>query len=193
MDDLEPIFLLEAERLLEEGEARKAAELCTRGLAKYPDYTSAYLVLLRALESMDDTALMKEVYDDAPNIIKLKPSVQELVEKSGLTTEVTTKEPLTTALPQDEPQVEVSLEAEINRAIRDDELKQELLETLTQQVEATKEPTAEAKETLTLARIYEEQEAYAEALAIYKQLQEKSEDKSIYNDKIIELEAILEE
>jgi len=70
MHEIEPAFLVEAEKLLQEGKSREAAVLCTRGLAKYPEYYTAYAVLIRALEAMGDYEQMQEVYDSAPNVIK---------------------------------------------------------------------------------------------------------------------------
>lgn len=195
MDDLEPLFLLEAERLLELGDVRESAELCTRGLEKYPDYSSAYLVLLRSLEAMGDIVQMQEVLTNVPNSIKIRQSVQELLDRHGLRVAEEPNVDITTNTQEDISQVPeaVSLDKEINKAIRDDELKPELIVKLTQKEPITEEQSIEIKETLTLAKIYEQQDAYAEALEIYKQLQEKTEDKSLFADKIVELKALLEE
>lgn len=201
MDEIEPAFLVEAERLLEEGKIREAAELCTRGLVKYPEYISAYLVLIHALEKMEDIIQMSEVIENAPNVVKFNPTIIELVKKYNINTSKVLEE-TDTELPLDDLPSEKEdlvksgddgLEKEINKAIRNDELNPDLLKKLTTEQNIFEEQELEIKETLTLAKIYEEQDAYAEALVIYKQLQELLEDKSIYADKILELETLIAE
>lgn len=178
MDGIDPDFLLKANKLLHEGNPREAAELCTRGLVKYPEYNTAYLILLYALAEMGDKIQMEEVYESAPHKVRNNPRVVQLME---------------IAEQSEEPQETESntLEDDINQAIRNDEISPELLSNLTK--ESIGDQEIDIKETLTLAKIYEQQDAYAEALAIYKQLQSISEDKSLYQDKILELETFLED
>ena len=87
MDEIDPAFLVEAEKLLQEGKSREAAVLCTRGLANYPEYYTAYAVLIRALDAMGDFVQMQEVYDSAPNVIKLNVKHERLATSPVETTQ----------------------------------------------------------------------------------------------------------
>jgi len=48
MDEISPLFALEAEQLLLSGFAEEAIEVCNNGLAVYPDYPVAKVILARA-------------------------------------------------------------------------------------------------------------------------------------------------
>ncbi len=48
MDEISPLFALEAEQLLLSGFAEEAIEICNNGLAVYPDYPVARVILARA-------------------------------------------------------------------------------------------------------------------------------------------------
>ncbi|MER3329489.1 MAG: hypothetical protein RIF34_07935, partial [Candidatus Kapaibacterium sp.] len=211
-------FLVEAEKLLQEGKSREAAELCTRGLVKYPEYYTAFALLIRALEAMGDTIQMKEVFDNAPNIIKLNIKNERLVHtpkentpspaaNKESTTEIETKDIQSEdvnsdlVIKQDETEIdeqeeleEISpdLEKDFHQAIRNDELRPEVVSDLTKS-EKEEQEEIDIKETLTLAKIYEQQDAFSEALIIYKQLQEITADKSKYADKILELQTLVDE
>jgi tetratricopeptide (TPR) repeat protein len=240
MDEIDGAFLVEAEKLLQEGKSREAAELCTRGLVKYPEYYTAYAVLIRALDEMGDYVQMQEVYDSAPNVIKLnvkndrlsntqstpesKKNAPELesedikdedVESDSVEdekiettdvieeeensedesvideTEVDDPEEQESNEP-DEEDVSPDLEIEINQALKNDELTPEVVSDLTKS-EKEEQEEIDIKETLTLAKIYEQQDAFSEALIIYKQLQEITADKSKYADKILELQTLVDE
>ena len=65
MSDIDAAFLVEAEILLQEGKAREAAELCTRGLVKYPEYFTVYKILIKSLEEMGDSVQKQEVIESA--------------------------------------------------------------------------------------------------------------------------------
>ncbi|MFA7326141.1 MAG: tetratricopeptide repeat protein [Candidatus Kapaibacterium sp.] len=257
MHEIDPAFLVEAEKLLQEGKSREAAVLCTRGLAKYPEYYTAYAVLIRALDEMGDYEQMQEVYDSAPNVIKFNVKNDRLVnsskskqtidtevealapekvaeESNKLETEIETEpEVILEEIPEiieddspvniEEPEVIEStedetvedkeiteekdeeteeleeiedikpdLEKEIHQAIRNDELNPEVVSDLTKG-EREEQEEIDIKETLTLAKIYEQQDAFEEALIIYKQLQEITSDKSKYADKILELQTLVDE
>lgn len=211
MNDIDAAFLVEAEILLQEGKAREAAELCTRGLVKYPEYFTVYKILIQALEEMGDSVQKQEVIESAPNLVRVR------LEKSGLIAQVdiqvseleSTVEPITipdvvvveaevkiAEVENSEADNSVNIKKEINQALRNDELSPELLGNLTKEEEDSEQESEEEiniKETLTLAKIYEQQDAYQLALDIYKQLQDITEDKSVYADKIIELEALTSE
>lgn len=228
MHEIEPAFLVEAEKLLQEGKSREAAVLCTRGLAKYPEYYTAYAVLIRALEAMGDYEQMQEVYDRAPNVIKLniknsrlkKDSIEKITQESEIVQEENTVseevkeeendepdeiveidsiEPESEVIDDDEIESEVveeeqnkDLEKEIHQAIRNDDLNPEIVSDLIKS-EKSEQEEIDIKETLTLAKIYEQQDAFEEALIIYKQLQEITADKSKYADKILELQTLVDE
>lgn len=254
MSDIDPAFLVEAEILLQDGNAREAAELCTRGLVKYPEYFTAYKILTVALEEMGDTVQRDEVIESAPNLVRIRleatgnyveevqtltltqpeeievyePAIELEIEdfddyaeleeaESSHGNEETEEEPEvvedyevineesdkgtteveTIELEQEieEEQSENSeeiLNKEINKAIRNDKLNPELLHKFTKNKEELAEEI-DIKETLTLAKIYEQQDAYQEALTIYQQLQEITEDKTVYADKITELTALVSE
>lgn len=228
MHEIEPAFLVEAEKLLQEGKSREAAVLCTRGLAKYPEYYTAYAVLIRALEAMGDYEQMQEVYDSAPNVIKfniknsrlkkgtsVKVSQESEIENDENTVseedkeeennepddivEIDTNEPESEVINDDEIESEVveeeqnnDLEKEIHQAIRNDDLNPEIVSDLIKS-EKSEQEEIDIKETLTLAKIYEQQDAFEEALIIYKQLQEITPDKSKYADKILELQTLVDE
>jgi tetratricopeptide (TPR) repeat protein len=254
MYEIDPAFLVEAEKLLQEGKSREAAVLCTRGLAKYPEYYTAYAVLIRALDEMGDYEQMQEIYDSAPNVIKFnvkndrlkntpkehvtkkldvekttteleeeeskeiepkqetvdnesnenmeETKVIELVEsdKDGIAEEeseeieLEVEEISETEIAEldDVEEINPDLEKEIHQAIRNDELNPEIVSHLTKSEKEAQEEV-DIKETLTLARIYEQQDAFEEALIIYKQLQEITADKSKYADKILELQTLVDE
>lgn len=254
MSDIDPAFLVEAEILLQDGYAREAAELCTRGLVKYPEYFTAYKILTVALEEMGDTVQKDEVIESAPSIVRIRlEATDDYVEEVQTLTltqpeEIEVYEPAIEAVVEDvddyaeleeaesnhaseeieeEPEVvegyevineesdddvsevetieleqeieeeqsensEEVLNKEINKAIRNDKLSAELLHKFTQNKEELAEEI-DIKETLTLAKIYEQQDAYQEALTIYQQLQDITEDKSKYADKITELTALVSE
>lgn len=258
MHEIDPAFLVEAEKLLQEGKSREAAVLCTRGLAKYPEYYTAYAVLIRALDEMGDYEQMQEVYDSAPNVIKFNikndrlkntpneslaedpeaivPDTKEIAtekdidEDQELETVTQTIEDVSENIEEtevveliesdldevtegesDEIELEVEeisekeieelddveeinpdLEKEIHLAIRNDVLRPEVVSDLTKSEKAEQEDIV-IKETLTLAKIYEQQDAFEEALIIYKQLQEITADKSKFADKILELQTLVDE
>lgn len=197
MNDIDAAFLVEAEILLQEGKAREAAELCTRGLVKYPEYYTVYKILIKALEEMGDKVQKQEVIESAPNIVRVRlaksglidivdSQQEELEPEPEVTTEINISE-------EDDDESSEVLKKEINQAIRNDELNPYLLDNLTKEKEDDREEEINIKETLTLAKIYEQQDAYQKALTIYQQLQDITEDKSVYADKIIELEALISE
>ena len=228
MHEIEPAFLVEAEKLLQEGKSREAAVLCTRGLAKYPEYYTAYAVLIRALEAMGDYEQMQEVYDSAPNVIKFNIKNSRLKKDTSVKVsqafeiendentvsaedkeeennepddivEIDTNEPESEVINDDEIESEVveeeqnnDLEKEIHQAIRNDDLNPEIVSDLIKS-EKSEQEEIDIKETLTLAKIYEQQDAFEEALIIYKQLQEITPDKSKYADKILELQTLVDE
>jgi len=189
MSDIDAAFLVEAEILLQEGKAREAAELCTRGLVKYPEYFTVYKILIKSLEEMGDLVQKQEVIHSAPNIVRTRLVKSGIIEQKG-EREVTYGE--VEEITEESSEV---LKKEINQAIRNDELNPELLDNLTKESDEPEEIDEEIdiKETLTLARIYEQQDAYQKALDIYQQLQDITEDKSVYADKILELEALVSE
>lgn len=257
MNEIDPAFLVEAEILLQEGKLREAAVLCTRGLAKYPEYYTAYAVLIRALDEMGDYVQMQEVYDSAPNVIKFNVKNEKLnyfTNKSTQTNTVITEEIIeqeseeilelaveVEAVDEDisesieeqetieiaeaaieeqenivndeiEEEIELvvedideaeieeledveeitpNIEKEINKALRNDALIPEVVSDLTKS-EKTQQEEIDIKETLTLAKIYEQQDAFSEALIIYKQLQEITADKSKFADKILELQTLVD-
>jgi tetratricopeptide (TPR) repeat protein len=223
MDDILPTFLLEAESLLQEGKARESAVLCTRGLVKYPMYKTAYIVLIRALNELGDTVQINEVYDDAPNFVKYNQTVKYMMNNLGSamtkqadkvvelseddeevdslhesTSNATKESELSNEVEEVQPIVESAedLEAEITDALKNDELNPNVIESLTKtsDVDSELESTdVELKETLTLAKIYEQQDAYQQALDIYLELQKSAGDEELYADKIVELKAIIEE
>ncbi len=223
MDGIPATFLLEAESLLQDGNARESAVLCTRGIMKYPMYKTAYIVLIRALNELGDIIQIQEVYDDAPNFVKFDKTVQYMMnnleskaesvpdkvieqEEGESITEIDDNKIKTEELEtvDSEPETNVvesnvELESEITNALKNDELSPEVIEDLSKSEETSEEnddsgiTSSELKETLTLAKIYEQQDAYEQALDIYLDLQTMSEDKELYADKIVELKAIIEE
>lgn len=259
MNEIDPAFLVEAEKLLQEGKSREAAVLCTRGLAKYPEYYTAYAVLIRALDEMGDYVQMQEVYDSAPNVIKFNVKNDRLTYFTSKTTQPeiivteevieleseeiyeraveieTIDEDISESIEEaeaeeiaeaeieeqennedyeaeqeelelvveviDESEIEEledveeispDIEKEIHKALRNDALIPEVVSDLTKS-EKTSQEEIDIKETLTLAKIYEQQDAFTEALIIYKQLQEITTDKSKFADKILELQTLVDE
>ena len=257
MNEIDPAFLVEAEKLLQEGKSREAAVLCTRGLAKYPEYYTAYAVLIRALDEMGDYVQMQEVYDSAPNVIKFNvknEKLNHLTNKSTQPNTVVTEEIIeleseeileqavevetvdedisesieeqetieiveaeieeqeNIVADDDDEEIELvvedideeeiaeledveeitpDLEKDIHKAIRNAELSPEVVSDLTKSEKVAQEEI-DIKETLTLAKIYEQQDAFTEALTIYKQLQEITADKSKFADKILELQTLVD-
>jgi len=223
MDGIPATFLLEAESLLQDGNARDSAVLCTKGIMKYPMYKTAYIVLIRALNELGDTIQIHEVYDDAPNFVKFDKTVQYMMnnlepkaesvpdkaleQEEGESIDEIDEDEIITVLEEtvdseSETNVvksNVELESEITNALKNDELSPEVIEDLSKSEKVKNESedslisSSELKETLTLAKIYEQQDAYQQALDIYLDLQTMSDDKELYSDKIVELKAIIEE
>ena len=221
MDDILPTFLLEAEGLLQEGKARESAVLCTRGLVKYPMYKTAYIVLIRALNELGDTVQINEIYDEAPNFVKYNQTVKYIMSNLGSAMTIQSDEvvelsenevdslekpnlddkdesELSNEVEDVQPEVkrDENLELEITDALKNDELNPDVIESLTKTNEVDSEiesSDVELKETLTLAKIYEQQDAYQQALDIYMELQKSASDEELFADKIVELKAIIEE
>jgi predicted Zn-dependent protease len=60
MDDISPLFALEAEQLMLDGKTDEAIELCNAGLLDYPDYPAAYAVLAQAYLEFEDYEAAKD-------------------------------------------------------------------------------------------------------------------------------------
>ncbi len=58
-------FATEAQHLLDKGEAKEAAQQLEQGLRHYPDYTTAYVVLARAYQTLNDNESAHEVVQRA--------------------------------------------------------------------------------------------------------------------------------
>ncbi len=70
MNDISPLFAIEADGLLCSGEPEKAVELCKNGLDFYPDYKAGLIVLARAYFITGNFEKAKEILDD--NLINIE-------------------------------------------------------------------------------------------------------------------------
>jgi hypothetical protein len=94
MEDISPLFAIEAEELLNEGKPEEAIELCYNGLAVYPDYPSAFIILASALQSLGETTRAIEEIEKA---LILFPNTIALIElKNELELSIIDSEPNTT-------------------------------------------------------------------------------------------------
>lgn len=135
----------------------------------------------------------------ANKVVELHEGDEESESLEVTTTDETDESELTNEIEDVSPVVESAedLETEITDALKNDELSPDIIESLTSNSEEPTETNStesdELKETLTLAKIYEQQDAYQQALDIYLELQKSAGDDGLYADKIVELKTIIEE
>ncbi|MFN3196089.1 MAG: hypothetical protein ACE364_09085 [Chlorobiota bacterium] len=135
----------------------------------------------------------------ANKVVELHEGDEESESLEVTTTDETDESELTNEIEDVSPVVESAedLETEITDALKNDELSPDIIESLTSNSEEPTESNStesdELKETLTLAKIYEQQDAYQQALDIYLELQKSAGDDDLYADKIVELKTIIEE
>lgn len=198
--NISPLFAIEAEKLLVSGKLREAANLCMKGLKKYPNYETAHLILIKAFKGLNEFDKASQSLHGAPILIKSKISLEELnsklpEEREGDTEESDTDEkvsPLQNTDFKSEDFTEETLpEKEYHNAIKDDSLKDDLIETLPGRKSGS---SLDIEDTLTLAKIYEAQDAWAQALEIYENYLTKNPDKrNEFSDKLRELNALVED
>ena len=93
MEDISPLFAVEAEELLEEGKLEDAIELCKKGIEAYPDYPSAYTILASAANRLKNYDLsleyLKKALDEFPGnkVIKGTYSKTEELAKNEIENE----------------------------------------------------------------------------------------------------------
>ncbi len=63
--ELAPIFLVEAEKYLENRDFDRAIELCKRGIEYFPDYYLGYVLLTEALESVGNFEQADSIFETA--------------------------------------------------------------------------------------------------------------------------------
>jgi len=77
VDNISPLFAIEAEKLLLSGSTNEAIELCRAGIAEYPDYQSAYYILSKCYIDINNYVEALSVLSDA---IQLFPNNRMLFE-----------------------------------------------------------------------------------------------------------------
>ncbi len=80
MNDISPLFAVEAEQLLLAGFTREAIDLCRKGLEQYPDYPTALAVLARAYEAAGDAGKAGEALRAA---VELSPAQRNIRQMAG--------------------------------------------------------------------------------------------------------------
>ncbi|MEN6295262.1 MAG: tetratricopeptide repeat protein, partial [Chloroherpetonaceae bacterium] len=64
-EELAPIFLVEAEKFIENRDFDRAIELCKRGIEYFPDYYLGYVLLTEALESVGNFEQADRIFETA--------------------------------------------------------------------------------------------------------------------------------
>ena len=158
-DNSTPLFAVVAEKHLAENNFDMAETILRKGLADYPDYPSAYLILARVLFKMNKPEEAKEVYEKGYSIFEneqTKIFFEELFSGSEQVKE------------EDNPILK-----EINEEILPEK------ETSESEEEFISD---------TLAAVYFAQGAFREALEMYEKLMSKSPEKeAFYSEKIEEV------
>ncbi len=80
MDDISIFFAIEAEELLENGDAAAAADLCRRGIEQYQDYPLAYTVLARAYKSLGDEDSMMAALNEGGQLFPGNKTIRAAVD-----------------------------------------------------------------------------------------------------------------
>ncbi len=65
MDEISPLFAVDAEHLLRNGFYEDAIELCEEGLKEYPDYPAAIAILAKAYKCIGDSGMAHNLLDNA--------------------------------------------------------------------------------------------------------------------------------
>jgi hypothetical protein len=83
MDDISPLFALEAEQLMLDGKTDEAIELCNAGLLDYPDYPAAYAVLAQAYLEFEDYEAAKDSIKSGLKFFPNNPKLNLLQDSIG--------------------------------------------------------------------------------------------------------------
>jgi len=78
MNDISPMFAVEADKLLLSGFPDEAAELCLIGLEAFPDYPTAYTVLAKAYHLTGNENKCAEIIAEAQNKFPSSKTVQRV-------------------------------------------------------------------------------------------------------------------
>lgn len=132
---LSPLFAIYAERALEADNPALAIEMCERGISVYTDYSTGYVVLVKAYLALDEAEKAQQIYQQA---IKRFPFEKLL---AGLVSAIEEKLADTTQLEEAPPQEPEQVEQESPESSRDtsptsqEEVPQEELQPIPQEEE----------------------------------------------------------
>ncbi len=65
MEEISPLFAVDAEHLLRNGLYEDAIQLCEEGLKEFPDYPAAIAILAKAYKGLGDTGMAHNILDNA--------------------------------------------------------------------------------------------------------------------------------
>ncbi len=105
MNHINPLFAVEAEKLLESGYIQEAINLCNNGVKQYPDYPLGYGMLARSyIESGDYTNASRIINNSLQKFPNNKSllNIKELLKKRNYESEYTGSHSLYTEKPIDE-------------------------------------------------------------------------------------------
>lgn len=211
-----PSIMIEANKCFQENDFKRASDLCRQALSFMPNYNLANSILIKSLYKLGNTSEIKIIFNKPESLSLLRNNeIKQIYDEVMSEIEITL--PAITHISIDMPQFKVNhnnlnipqydyffdetevvvnseekFEEEFFKAIRDDSLSDDLINNL-----ADGEVTPEIEDdiiTETLATIYEKQEAYQEAINIYKKLISLYPEKeSGYQTKIKHLSIMLED
>ncbi len=82
MEEISPLFAIQAEKALQSNNPQLAIEICRRGVQFFPDYQIGYILMAEAYEMMGNTAerdkLIQEIHQKFPNAITTKAIEQKI-------------------------------------------------------------------------------------------------------------------
>jgi len=92
MEEISPLFAIQAEKALQSNNPQLAIEICRRGVQFFPDYQIGYILMAEAYEMMGNTAerdkLIQEIHQKFPNAITTKAIEQKIKTEGTLLKEV---------------------------------------------------------------------------------------------------------
>jgi tetratricopeptide (TPR) repeat protein len=85
MENISPKYVLNANKMLQDGDYNEAIELISKGVEKYPEYTVGFAILAEAYELSGDSDSAKIIFDGAKNIFPSNKLLQMIEKRFGLT------------------------------------------------------------------------------------------------------------
>lgn len=86
MDEISPLFAIQAEKALKSNNPLVALEICKRGIQYFPEYQIGYILMAEAYEMLGDyderDKLLKQIHQQFPNAITTK-AIEEKIKTEG--------------------------------------------------------------------------------------------------------------